>query len=377
MLLTTEPNSKGLYFTDNAFTPDGTQMIYVASQSIYALDMTTYKSRKLVAGPVDDVVVGRKSPIVYFMRTGDTSLYAVGVNTGRLLKLTDLPKGATISTLNSDETLAAGTSSDVEPPKHPEHADHRATLIDDRLADHVPMTLFTVNLTTAQVNPILHSTDWLNHPQFSPTDPTLLMYCHEGPWQKVDRIWTIRADGSNNKLIHQRTVNGEIAGHEFWDADGVTIWYDLQIPRGQNFYLASYNTVTGARTWYSVDRDAWSIHYAVTPSHLLMAGDGAGEGNISRSKNARWINLFTPNQSLVPTEIDQTKLVQSGFLATEHLANMAHHNYSEIEPNVRFSPDHKLVIFTSTMSGPNVLGPSYIFAVEVAKAPPPVAAGGQ
>jgi oligogalacturonide lyase len=41
------------------------------------------------------------------------------------------------------------------------------------------------------------ATDWLNHVQFSPTDPTLMMFCHEGPWHKVDRIWTIRTDGRN------------------------------------------------------------------------------------------------------------------------------------------------------------------------------------
>ncbi len=44
---------------------------------------------------------------------------------------------------------------------------------------------------------------------------------------------------------------------------------------------------------------------------------------------------------------------------------MAHHNYRE-EPNVRFSPDKKLVIFTS-----NMFGPSYVFGVEVAKAVDP------
>ncbi len=40
---------------------------------------------------------------------------------------------------------------------------------------------------------------------------------------------------------------------------------------------------------------------------------------------------------------------------------MAHHNY-KLEPNVRFSPDKKLVIFTS-----NMFGPSYVFGVEVEK----------
>jgi len=47
---------------------------------------------------------------------------------------------------------------------------------------------------------------------------------------------------------------------------------------------------------------------------------------------------------------------------------MSHHYYRE-EPNVRFSPDKTLVIFTS-----NMFGPSYVFGVEVAKAANPPAA---
>ena len=44
---------------------------------------------------------------------------------------------------------------------------------------------------------------------------------------------------------------------------------------------------------------------------------------------------------------------------------MSHHYYRE-EPNVRFSPDKSLVIFTS-----NMFGPSYVLAAEVAKAVDP------
>jgi oligogalacturonide lyase len=40
---------------------------------------------------------------------------------------------------------------------------------------------------------------------------------------------------------------------------------------------------------------------------------------------------------------------------------MSKHNY-HLEPNVRFTPDKKWVIFRS-----NMFGPTYVFAVEVAK----------
>src|SRR5437867_3267237 len=74
----------------------------------------------------------------------------------------------------------------------------------------------------------------------SPTDPKRIMFCHEGPWHYNDRIWTIRADGTGLKKIHTRTMDMEIAGHEFFGADGRTIWYDLQTPRSRVFWLAGY-----------------------------------------------------------------------------------------------------------------------------------------
>jgi oligogalacturonide lyase len=51
-----------------------------------------------------------------------------------------------------------------------------------RLAAKLPMSLFTINLRTGKLKILIqHSTDWLNHLQFSPADPTLLLYSTRGP----------------------------------------------------------------------------------------------------------------------------------------------------------------------------------------------------
>lgn len=369
MRLTAEPGSEGLYFNENAFTADGTQMIYSVGRNFYALDMTTYKSRKLESDPITCLVVGKLTPTVYFMKANDNGLYSMDINSTQVRKLANLPANATISALNADETLIAGTYVEGQMPAfgydmNLKESSRKADMMDKRLAAHLPMVLFTFNLKTAAITPILHSKDWISHVQFSPKVPYLLMYCHEGLWYEVDRIWTIHTDGSHNQLIHKRTMNYEIAGHEFWDADGKTIWYDLQVPRGQTFYLARYNTDTEAREWYAVDRDAWSIHFNAASDDSIFAGDGGDYAQVAKSKNGQWIELFSPRESPVIPGIDQTGLVQSGFLKAEHLVNMAKQDY-KLEPNVRFSPDNKLVIFTS-----NILGPSFIFAVEVAKSQP-------
>jgi len=49
-------------------------------------------------------------------------------------------------------------------------------MMERRLAARLPMQLFTLETKTGQVTTVLRSTDWLNHVQFSPTDPALLMW---------------------------------------------------------------------------------------------------------------------------------------------------------------------------------------------------------
>jgi oligogalacturonide lyase len=355
--LTDQPGSKGLYFNNTAFTPDGKQMVYTANRNIYVVDLSTRKSRLLVSGPVTDIVVGRTSPTVYFMKAVDQRVYVADISTGELRQVAVLPPRASISTINADDTVMAGAYIEGAAPNFGEMVlppgvrPSTAARMTQRLEAKLPMVLFTLDLRTGTTAPILRSTDWLNHVQFSPTDPSLLMYCHEGLWQDVDRIWTIKADGAKNHLIHKRAQPMEIAGHEFWDADGKTIWYDLQVPRGKNFYLASYNTETGERRRYQMDSNQWSIHFNGDLNSGLFSGDGGGPYQVAGASDGQWIELYHPQLSNSSSE--------PGIMQSERLADLSKHDY-KLEPNVRFSPDHKLVIFTS-----NMFGPSYVFAVEV------------
>jgi oligogalacturonide lyase len=249
-------------------------------------------------------------------------------------------------------------------------SDDKGAMMERRLAAHVPVVFFTIRLEpgphgekAGTIKPLFHSTDWIGHMQFSPTDPTLIMYCHEGMWQKVDRIWLIHTDGTQNQLIHKRTMYMEIAGHEFWGLDGKTIWYDWQYPKGEDFFLASYNLETHKRTAYHMQRNDWSIHFNLTDDLSLFCGDGGDSGQVAQAPDGEWIELFRPQ--LIAGDADALNhpdYFQPGVFHSEHLVNMAHQNY-RAEPNPRFSPDKKYVFFTS-----NMFGRSYVFAVEVAKA---------
>ena len=83
--------------------------------------------------------------------------------------------------------------------------------------------------------------------------------------------------------------------------------------------------------------------------------------HVYRADDGQWIELFRP-ELLRNSGVNDKDLIQGGVLRSERLVNMSRHDY-RLEPNVRFSPDKKMVIFTS-----NMFGPSYVFGVEVARA---------
>jgi oligogalacturonide lyase len=415
--LSDEANSGGFYFNINAYTPDDKQMIYTAPDGIHVMDLATRATKLLVANPprsgdgpggggVHALVVGHKTNSVFFTQTdpatGKNAVYKADTNNGAIRKLVDLPEKRNIVSVNADETLAAGTyivgdatgkeyGSNVPAPAQPAGATdnkvasaalgphyqptNKGAMMEARLEARLPLVLFTIRLEAGPhgekpglETTLLDSTDWVNHLLFSPTDPTLLMYCHEGPWQKVDRIWMIHTDGTHNTLIHKRTMLMEIAGHEFWGLDGETIWYDWQYPKGEDFFLAGRNLKTGERIAYHMQRDEWSIHFNLTKDLDLFTGDGGDPGQVARATDGEWIELFHP-QLIKGGDgaLNSPDFWQPGVFHSEHLVNMSHHYYRE-EPNVRFSPDKKLVIFTS-----NMFGPSYVFGAEVEKAVNPAA----
>jgi oligogalacturonide lyase len=370
--LTNEPGSRSLYFNQNAFLPDGKQMVYLANTNIYAVTLTDNNpTRLLLPGPVSSILVARKTPTIYFTRPKDSGFYALNVDTGQTHKVLDLPLNARVTSLNADETLAAGTliegeaSANIQLDTDPVLRDKPLTeeQMDKRLDARLPMALFTVDLRTSAIKTLLRSNDWLDEVMFSPTDPTLLLYCHQGSWLRVDRLWTIRTDGIGNNPVHQRTMSREAVGNAFWDSDGKTVWYDLQAPLGQNFYLASYNIVTGLRQRYSIGKNSWSMHYNVADGDIVFCGDGSDSTGSAAALDGKWLELFYPRKKAAPTDPSLRSLIQTESFKQQHLVNLSKQKYA-VEPNARFTPDHGRVIFTS-----NMFGPSYVFAVDVAHAP--------
>ena len=428
--LSKEPGSLSLYFHQNAYTPQGDKLIIYSPSGLSTVNLKTRQVELVAtgmrygAGLSSGIEVGRKTPTVYYQKNvdGQTVIYATDVDTKVTREVAKLGFTGDFGGVNADETLiigkcavpggaggqgggppaaqpaaqpqsgspAASISTATNPPGSASVPDESRPAAPPAATTNAPdqgrrggrggrgggagrmLQFFAVDVKTGAVRTFFPMSDNLNHDQCSPTDPSLILYCHEGNWQSVDRIWTIHTDGTGNRLMHPRTMPMEIAGHEFFGYDGQTVWYDLQTPRSGVFWLAGVNAQTGERIRYPLERSQWSVHYNQSHDGKLFAGDGGGPNGVSNRSpggapfdppaNGQWIYLFTPRPEKLETIRAGNEDVKIGRFDVEKLVDLSKHDY-RLEPNLTFTPDNQWIVFRSNMQGP-----THVYAVEIARA---------
>jgi oligogalacturonide lyase len=392
--LSGEAGTASLYFHQRQYTSAGDKLLVTMREGLGTIDLRQLGKgltpiEQIAEGRAGSPIVGKNSRQVFYSRDG--SLWVTHVDTKTTREIVKLPpgfSGASGLAINSDETLLASTGSVFARPRGSSGPSGAPAAREGGGTPAAPqfsrgrrgafgngsdrsMVLFTVNVASGEIKPVHYERAWLNHTQFSPTDPQQLLVCHEGTWQEVDRIWTIRADGSGLKLLHPRTMPMEIAGHEFFGHDGKTVWYDLQTPRSSVFWLAGVNIETGDRIRYAIERQQWSVHYNQSHDGKLFAGDGGGPSSVANRSaenrpldkpgNGQWIYLFTPSTEPLETITVADDQVKVGKFRAERLVDLSKHDYG-LEPNVTFTPDNKWIVFRSNMHGE-----THTYAVEIAK----------
>lgn len=364
-----EGNSLSFYFHNNPFIGD--EMVFynsskqnpddvtdmkkeaasernINNKQLYSINLTTKKIQQLTfsSSPMNGEVVSEKTKTIFYQIKD--SVFSVQLTTKKTKLVYVFPEDfkAVITTVNSNGTLlACARATDAEKQiliKNPLKSDYFTLIYEAKL----PKTLFTINIETGQLNKIFTDSAWLNHVQFSSVNPGLLMFCHEGPWHKVNRIWTIDVNTKQVTQIHKRTIVNEIWGHEWFGKSGKTIWFDLQQPKGETFFVGAYDVASGKEMKYSLQRNEWSVHYNSNSTETLFAGDGGHPGAVAKAPDGQWIYLFTP---------------AGDKFISEKLVSLKYHQY-KLEPNVHFSPDGKWIIFRA-----NFEGAANVYAVEVKK----------
>jgi oligogalacturonide lyase len=379
--LSGDEGGSSLYFHQNTYTPKGDKLVFDTKAGIVAIDVTKFGKEavkaELVVPDARTISVAWRTPDVYYRKDG--TLYATNVETKATRELTKT-RG---SVVNADETLLVGFETDPEAPAKVKELGLPMLVTADLVNRNEPpgrlkpggrsLAMVVTNLKTGESKKVHYSTEWLNHLQASPADPQRILFCHEGAWHQVDRTWTIRADGSELKLMHKRTMPYEIEGHEFFSYDGKWVWYDLQTPRSKEFWLAAVNVETGERVRYPIAREQWSVHYNISRDGKLFAGDGGGPGSVANQTplpnsrkldppgNGQWIYAFTPSSEPKETMMVGGEKISVGKFKAERLVDLSKHDY-RLEPNVTITPDNNWIVFRSNMHGA-----THTYAVEVAK----------
>ncbi len=386
------PNSGGasLYFHQHTYTPEGDKLIIHTREGVTTVDLTTLgvspPKRELIARDAHAIATAWRTREAYIRKGDDIVAVHLDTKAERLvLKLpaVALGRGGQFA-INCDETLLVGIAPDPDGktiPRSPPPGGMGGTL-EPNWAAGTPKMIYTVGIKTGEFKVVHRENDWTNHLQCSPTDPLQILFCHEGPWHFNDRTWTVRADGTPARLLHERTMNMEIEGHEFFSPDGKMVWYDLQTPRSTVFWLGGVNLETGHRTWYNLQRAEWSVHYNSSPDGKLFAGDGGGPGSVATRSpdgellnppgNGQWIYLFRPALVHGSSFRDKKDLIDIGVFKSERLVNMSHHSYSKetgVEPNLTFTPNGKWIIFSGNFDSNPGHGKAttHTYAVEIAR----------
>lgn len=359
-----EGNNEVFYFHQNPFTATGDKMVFMGSTDTgrcpFTVDLNTLEIRQISTLSAGFEVVAPGSRTLYYL--SGTGVYATQLDTLDTRKIAEVPQHYTWGrgfSVNSDETLLAGCYCLGEEQYYQSNKP-RKQWIRELWESRLPNALYTINIQTGEIKEIYQINEWLGHVQFSPTDPTRILFCHEGPSRELDRLWLIRADGSDLVKLHTKTYPNELQTHEFWSRDGAHVWCDFQLPSlparyapfmeavtYPRFFLASIHVDTLELKQYPFKMRYASRHFNQSPDQTLFCGDGEG-GSFRLCPSGKWIFLYK---------------LAGDRLNIQRLCSMAGHSWKTgPEPNSHFTPDGKWVVFQS-----DVEGTIQVYAVEVEK----------
>jgi oligogalacturonide lyase len=327
-------HNRHMYFCAPTFTDHGATLVYISSlggsQNFYTMDLDTFESRQLT--DAEGVFAGgawfstATREIFYWE---NTTLKTVNIDTLDERKVYDeLYQGGYLSVSCDGKMVAFGAGCDVVPGFGEENKGHYALMV--------------VSTDGEGRHPALVVPFPISHAQFSPVNPSRIIFAWEGPWRSVpQRIWTSDPEGLDAGPLGAQNPN-ECLGHEFFTSSGTLVGY-----HGSRFHVRQ------GEGQYSVEDTAWFVG--------LMSSDGTGNrqyecpgptGHCQMSHDEDQFvcdqgGTFDPDrQSISLVRIYDGKCV---------LEPVFYHGSSwktqGAHPHPRFHPDDKRVVFTTDYSG--------------------------
>ncbi len=313
-------NNRHIYFNRANFSADGRHIIFLSDRSgtwqVYAYDLHNERLRRLTDAPLDP---GRPSidpcrPLIYYAQ-GDT------VHRLHLETLDDTVVYTHVTPLGGT-FLLMDISGDGQYLGFMEIGPYDR--VEDNTADFIrrfearPLSsLWVATSDGARVWKAHEEKRHLQHLLFNPTDPTMLMYCHEGPWDRVEqRLWLMHWDGSRIRPLRYQETPDLAIGHESWLADGRHVDY-VRHRKEHPTAVCRIDTLSGVETVLTLHPYS---HFISNKAGDLIVGDDAEHVTLLDVRRGALTPLVRHHQELT-------------------IANTLYH------PHPAFSPDGQRIIF--------------------------------
>lgn len=324
--LTTDAASHNIhfYFTENSFIKEEEALYFLSDRdtaptmNVFRLDLHSGTITRLTHHlPPEQTGNFTKDPAgtrVLYHR--DRDILMLDAHTGETRLLYTLPMGwrpGRVS-LNADGTLAGLlTNEDVRVEHGVNYAGFKEKMYLCKKSH-----FFLIPLDGRTPTLIGRDTHECGHFQFSPTDPDVAMYCHEGPWHLVhQRIWLLNVrTGEVDPCFRQG--EDDSVGHEFWTQDG-HIFFDNRGPGHDG-------TITSDRT-QAVAQEAAAARNSFIPYVGLADAQGKVLNTYLLPHYCNHYHADSSNRLLVGDEVDNLVLIRLGDHAPV-ITPLCHHGTS-------------------------------------------------
>ena len=180
----------------------------------------------------------------------------------------------------------------------------------------------------------------LTHVSLKPDDAVWMLYCHDGPWYLVQRMWMARVSADESKPLMVQQKGLEAVGHEFFTPSGrVGAQYSYRYKPDMPFFLFAdlYLDADGGnqeRYYYPFRR---TKHVGVSCDETLGVGDVACLSADMKDAD-RYLSLIHYNRADHRAEV-------SILCAHDSSGKKASH----VHPV--FTPDGQRIVFSSDKDG--------------------------
>ncbi|MEK3725049.1 oligogalacturonate lyase family protein [Paenibacillus sp. FSL H8-0034] len=336
-----------IYFTNNGFYGEG-KLLFGSDRgnvtNLFSLDLHTGEMTQLtdlqrgLASRIQGTFLNPTRSEAYYYYNG--TIVAIDLQTLEERTLYTVPDGYTFGSMSctSDgNKLCFGLNEDLSGRIHMDMSNGYAGF--EAYFSAKPHCMIMEVSTVSGVVQVLYEDQlWLGHINTSPTQPNLLTFCHEGPWDMIDhRIWVFDMNSGRHWKVRDTKAN-EYVGHEYWMKDGIHIGY-----HGYTGSLTDHNgKIIGSVHYDNSHVEEYSFPFQNMHVHSndlnLVVGDG------------QQTNAYHGQQ--LQDTLQLWKHDGSGFQGPRILCkHRGSFHTQSLHVHPRLSPDGRHVLFTSDMSG--------------------------